>query len=126
MAGNYNFSRSVSTDLGDVHPEPPARSNSEASGVQSVSPRQRRLSKEVGTSTSMVDLPLIQCSGEVYEFPTSSVKSHSVPRLANLIVNTSTGESERERERGREGGRGRRKRGEERGERDEERKKIIE
>ena len=110
MAGNYNFSRSVSTDLGDVHPEPPARSNSEASGVQSVSPRQRRLSKEVGTSTSMVDLPLIQCSGEVYEFPTSSVKSHSVPRLANLIVNTSTGESERERERegGREGGEGER------------------
>ncbi|XP_019848730.1 PREDICTED: uncharacterized protein LOC109580226 [Amphimedon queenslandica] len=92
MAGNYNFSRSISTDLGDVQPDPPLRSNSEASSVQSASPRQRRLSKEVGTSTSMVDLPLIQCSVEQSEFPSSSVKSHSVPRLANLTINTTTGD----------------------------------
>ena len=91
MAGNFNFSRSISTDLGDVQPDPPIRSNSEASGVQSASPRQRRLSKEVGTSTSMVDLPLIQCSVDHNEFPASSVKSHSVPRLANLTINTSAG-----------------------------------
>ena len=90
------FARSISTDLGggDIPspPEPPIRSNSEASGVQGSSPRQRRLSKETGTSASMVDLPLIRCSGDKldYSFPTGG-KSHSVPRLANLIVNGDSG-----------------------------------
>ena len=92
---SHVFTRSVSTDLGgEMNPEPPARSNSEASGVQSSSPRQRRLSKETGTSASMVDLPLIRCSDQMdqneYGFPQSG-KSHSVPRLANLVVNADNG-----------------------------------
>ncbi len=85
------FSRSYSTD-DDIPPLPdhPIRSNSEASSVQSSSPRQRRLSKDTGTSTSMVDLPLIQCSSDQYyqnddSFP-STGKSYSVPRLANLVI----------------------------------------
>lgn len=92
-----NFVKSVSTDLGDhtlSHPPPPVRSNSEASGVQSSSPRQRRLSKETGTSASMVDLPMIRCSTDKldqseYTFSQPG-KSHSVPRLVNLVVNPPT------------------------------------
>ena len=92
-----SFNRSYSTDLGggdDLHPvEPPIlRSNSEASNS---SPRQRRLSKEVGTSTSMVDLPLIQCSTDQYYYSEYSLpstgKSYSVPRLANLVTNGENG-----------------------------------
>ena len=94
------FNRSQSTDLGGEDclqplPEPPIRSNSEASSVQSSSPRQRKLSKESGTSTSMVDLPLIRCSTDQfdqsdYSFPRGG-KSYSVPRLANLVVNGDSG-----------------------------------
>lgn len=92
--------RTYSTDLGDgdeyqpsssLH-EPPLRSNSEASNIQG-SPRQRKLSKDSGTSTSMVDLPLIQCNPDYnteYSMP-SGGKSYSVPKLANLVINGENG-----------------------------------
>ena len=97
MANAPYFSRSISQELGgsEVRPtppsEPPYRSNSEASGVQAATPRQRRLSKETGTSSSMVDLPLVRRSNEnldqsEYPFPQAG-KSYSVPRLAYLAVN---------------------------------------
>ena len=92
---------SVSNDSSDnVVPGPPIRSNSEASGVQSSSPRQRRLSKETGTSASMVDLPLIRCSTDKLDQSEYSFnqpgKSHSVPRLVNLSVNPPLAENNSE------------------------------
>lgn len=98
--------RTHSTDLGGepddfnsvpTHHEPPVRSNSEASNIQG-SPRQRKLSKECGTSTSMVDLPLIQCNSDNHlyhnDYTMSSGgpgKSYSVPKLANLVINGENG-----------------------------------
>ena len=98
MASGPHFSRSISQELNgsestrpQVHAEAPFRSNSEASGVQAATPRQRRLSKDTGTSASMVDLPLVRTSNEEldqveYSLPQSG-KSHSVPRLAYHAVN---------------------------------------
>ena len=97
MASAPYFSRSISQELGgsearsNIPSEAPYRSNSEASGVQAATPRQRRLSKETGTSSSMVDLPLVRMSNEnldqsEYSLPQAG-KSYSVPRLACLAVN---------------------------------------
>ncbi len=91
-SSNNVFNRSYSIDEDTLVEPPIIRSNSEASHS---SPRQRRLSKDTGTSTSMVDLPLIQCGGSdhYYEssFPTTG-KSYSVPRLANLVINGENGD----------------------------------